>query len=68
MFAGEWARRGDYYFKIWLDAGSPAHYAYTEDQLDGYIETLAWSDWVAVQPWVGAVRDEITAVRAARPW
>ena len=38
-------RRGDFFFKQWLDQDSD-HFLYTEANIDAYAEDLEWLNWI----------------------
>ena len=44
MFASEWVRRANFFYKIWADAGFPDEFDYTEDHIESYVETAEWRD------------------------
>ena len=43
--ANEVVRRGDFFFKQWLDQDSD-HFLYTEANIDAYAEDLEWLNWI----------------------
>ena len=46
MLAGEFCRRGMFFYNMWLERGSPANMSYSADDAASYEETLEWVTWL----------------------
>ena len=42
--AREWARRADYFFRLWYDSADPAGFRYTQAHVDGYVDSVWFID------------------------
>ena len=66
MLSGEWARLGEHYFQVWIDAGTPWDLVYTDEHAPA--ESIEFLDWCATAP----AEDEVVwraihEIRIARP-
>lgn len=44
--AREYVRRGEYFYRLFVAAGSPDEFEYSEEDVAGYAEGLAWLDFI----------------------
>lgn len=61
-----WVDKHDFWYRLWIEAGAPAQYAYSQAELDAFVEPAEFQQLAAT---VTAPKAQIrfAALRALRP-
>ena len=65
--AKAWARKANYFCKLWYDAGATEDFVYSEEQLNSYTESASFLDWAVTVEVDSVTFDRVVAVRHALP-
>ena len=64
--AGEWCRRHQWYYNLWLNMDDSL-YTYTQGDLDSYKPTQEWLDFKATVGPFGAIAERLAMVESIQP-
>lgn len=63
----EWARRGEYFMQVWIDAGSPEDFTYTDAHVEEYTEPMSFLEWACGVETDSETMSRIMELRRKRP-
>ena len=66
IMAREYCRKSEYFFSLWLLSGPSAFFEYTDDMIEGYVETAEWRDFLD-SPLEACTLVRIAEIRALVP-